>query len=74
MANVDDSILQEDSEPIIGTTTARDPWDASLPTLQIDGTKCIWSSSTIATGVGTGPADLTFSGKLVNFMPSDVRF
>ena len=34
----------------IGANTLRDPWDASPPTLQITGTKCIWSHPTSATG------------------------
>ena len=27
----------------------KDPWDASPPTLEITGTKCVWSPSTFAT-------------------------
>ena len=28
---------------VAGATALRDPWDASTPTLEIVGTKCIWS-------------------------------
>jgi len=33
-----------------GATAPWDPWDASPPTLEITGTKCIWSPPTFATG------------------------
>ena len=34
----------------IGATALWDPWDASPPTLEITGTKCIWSPPTSADG------------------------
>ena len=43
-----------------------DPWDASPPTLEITGTKCVWSPSTFATIFVTfrsAPWEATFKGE-----------
>ena len=38
------------SVTLISATALWDPWDASPPTLEITGTKCIWSPPTFAAG------------------------
>jgi len=54
--------VRQASPDVIGSTAPWDLWDASPPTLEIMGTKCIWSPPTSATSCHSTGHRWSFQG------------